>query len=171
MPAPNNHHSTASCRCGKVELRITGAPITSLVCYCDDCRRGSREIEALANAGPVQDADGGTAYVLYRKDRVECSRGAQFLQNLKIEDASATSRVVATCCNSAMSMKFDDARHWSPVYRARLDGSAPPLQMRICTRFKPEGSRIARDVPSHAGYPLVFLMKLIGAWIPMLLRR
>jgi hypothetical protein len=42
MPAPNNHHSTASCRCGKVELRITGAPITSLVCYCDDCRRGSR---------------------------------------------------------------------------------------------------------------------------------
>jgi len=70
MSAPPKSEMTASCSCGSVELEAVGAPIASVVCYCDDCQEGSRQIEALPNARPVQDPDGGTAYVLYRKDRV-----------------------------------------------------------------------------------------------------
>lgn len=171
MPTQTKNRMTASCACGKVTLQATGTPITCVVCYCDDCQRGSRRIDALPNAPPVLDHDGGTAYVLYRKDRVHCSAGAQFLKSHKIDDKSATSRVVASCCSSALFMKFDDARHWVPVYRARIEGDAPPVQMRICTKFKPEQSRIPTDVPGHRGYPLGFLMKLLAAWVPMLLRR
>lgn len=164
-------HRIARCACGSVEFEAVGTPITSLVCYCDDCQEGFRQLEALPNAGPVQDADSGTAYVLYRTDRVKHSRGAQLLRGHKINEKSATSRVVATCCNSAMVMKFDDSRHWVPMYRARFQGDIPPLQWRICTKFKPENVKVPNDVPSSAMYPLGFMAKLVTSNIAMLLHR
>jgi hypothetical protein len=41
----------ACCTCGKVELEAMGVPITSVVCYCDDCQAGAQQIETLPNAG------------------------------------------------------------------------------------------------------------------------
>jgi len=93
---------TARCSCGSVEIEAFGTPITSVVCYCDTCQKGSRQIEALTNAVPILGPDGGTAYILYRKDRIKYSKGAELLKGYKIEEKSTTSRVVATCCNSAM---------------------------------------------------------------------
>jgi hypothetical protein len=78
-----NTHMMAACSCGSVELKALGAPIASNVCYCDDCQHGSRQIEGLPNAGAVLDPDGGTAYILYRKDRIECSKGAALLKGSK----------------------------------------------------------------------------------------
>lgn len=171
MSAPPKNDMTASCSCGSVELEAIGAPISSVVCYCDDCQEGSRQIEALPNARPVQDPDGGTAYILFRKDRVRCSRGARLLKSHKIRERSATNRVVATCCNSAMFLNFDDGRHWVSMYRARVQGDIPPLQMRICTKFKPENGDVPSDVPSYSTFPLKFLAKLLAARIAMLLHR
>jgi hypothetical protein len=161
----------ASCSCGSVELEAIGAPITSLVCYCDDCQEGARQIEALPNARPVRDPDGGTAYIVYRKDRVKCSKGAPLLRSHKIGEKSATNRVVASCCNSAMLLNFDDGKHWVDVYRARVRGDIPPLQMRVCAKFKPENINVPSDVRGYAGYPLKFLAKLLAARIAMLLHR
>lgn len=171
MSAPPQTRMSAACSCGSVEFETLGAPITSLACYCDDCQEGSRQIEALPNAGLVRDSDGGTAYILYRKDRVRCSKGASLLKNYKIREKSATNRVVAICCNSAMVMKFDDARHWVPMYRARFRGDIPPLQMRICTKFKTGNGDIPDDVPSYSMFPAKFLIKLLGTRIAMLVGR
>ena len=161
----------ASCSCGSVELEVIGAPITSVVCYCDDCQEGSRQIEALPNAGPVLEPDGGTAYIVYRKDRVKCSRGALLLKSRKIRETSVTNRVIAVCCNSAMFLSFDDAKHWVDVYRPRLKGNIPPLQMRICTKFRPENGDVPSDVPVYSSYPLKFLTKLLTAKLAMLFHR
>ena len=65
-----------SCSCGQVECEATRAPIVTVACYCDDCQKGSRQIEELPNAPRVRDADGGTAYVLYRKDNASSVQGA-----------------------------------------------------------------------------------------------
>lgn len=170
MSGPPKNDTTASCSCGSVELEAIGAPITSVACYCDDCQEGSRQIEALPNACPVQGPDGGTTYLLYRKDRVKCSRGAQFLQGYKIRGTSATNRVVATCCNSAMFLNFDSGRHWVSVYRVRLQGDVPPLQMRIFTKFKPDNSDVPGDVPSYSRVPLKLVAKLVAAKIAMALQ-
>src|SRR5580692_650405 len=140
MSAPSRIDMTASCACGNVELVAIGAPIVSNVCYCRDCQQGSRQIEALPNAGPVRDPDGGTAYLLYRRDRIECSKGTSLLKSYKIRESSVTNRVVATCCSSAMFVNFDKGPHWVSAYRARFQGDLPPLQMRICTKFKPDGA-------------------------------
>jgi hypothetical protein len=166
-----NPHMTASCSCGSVELKAFGAPVVSNVCYCDDCQTGARQIEALPDAGPVRDPDGGTAYILYRKDRVECAKGSALLRNYKIKESSVTNRVVATCCNSAMFVSFDKGPFWVSAYRARFRGDLPPLQMRICTKFKPEDVILANDLPSYRGYPLRFMAKLLALRATMLLRR
>jgi hypothetical protein len=164
-------HLTASCSCGSVELKALGAPIVSSICYCADCQKGSRQIEELPNAGPVMDSDGGTAYILYRKDRIECVRGAELLKSYKIKENSVTNRVAATCCNSAMFMNFDKGPFWVCAYRARLQGDLPPLQMRICTKFKPTAAALPNDVSSYPGYPLRLMAKLLASGAAMLFRR
>ena len=161
----------ARCSCGNVEIETFGVSIASAICYCDTCQEGSRQIEALPNAAPILGTDGGTAYILYRKDRITYAKGADLLKGYRIEEGSTTSRVIATCCNAAMVMRFDDAKHWVPVYRARFQSDAPPVQWRICTKFKPEHAEIPTDVPSSAMYPAGFMWKLLASRLSMLLGR
>jgi hypothetical protein len=168
MPEASKYEMTAHCECGRVALAMIGAPITSVVCYCDDCQEGARQIEALPDAPPVKDPDGGTAYIVYRKDRVRCSTGSQLLKSHKIKKGTATNRVVATCCNTALFLNFDDSKHWVDVYRARVRGVVPPLQMRICTKFKPGDGGIPADAPGYPAYPFKFLARLLAAKLAMM---
>lgn len=161
----------AQCSCGAVALALRGAPIMSVACYCDTCQEGSTRIEALPGAPAVREPHGGTEYVLYRKDRVTYAKGNELVKDYKLEQNPKTSRVVASCCNSAIMMRFDDARHWVPIYRARLGLYAPAVQMRICTSFLPKSGVLPNDVPSHRDYPAAFVLKLLSSWLAMLLRR
>jgi hypothetical protein len=171
MPELRKGEATARCVCGRVEIEATGAPITSIVCYCNDCQEAGRQIEAMPNAPAVRDPDGGTGYVAYRKDRVSFLKGTALLKKHKLDGKSPTNRVVATCCNSPMVLNFDDGKWWVDIYRARYIGSAPAVQMRVCTKFKPDNAPLPDDVPSHPRYPLKFLGKLVGARIAMLVSR
>jgi hypothetical protein len=164
-------HWTASCRCGSVEIEATGAPIVSADCYCTDCQRGSSRIEALPNASPVRDADGGTPYILFRKDRVKCTKGAERLEGFKLKETSITNRLVATCCNSAMFMSFDKGPHWITAYRARFHGALPPAQMRIFTRSKPEHVVLPTDVPNYPTFPASLIVKLLLSRVAMMFGR
>jgi hypothetical protein len=166
-PASPQNRTIATCACGSVELEASGVPITSVVCYCDDCQEGSRHIESLPNAAPVLDPDGGTAYIVYRKDRIKCSRGAAVLHSYKIRAESVTNRVFAACCNSAMFLNFDDGKHWVDVYRGRLLGEAPPVQMRLCTKFRRAASEIPNDAPSHPMWSFRLMSKLLVARLAM----
>ncbi len=157
----------ARCSCGKVEIEVCGSPITSVVCYCDTCQEGSRQIEALANAASILSPDGGTAYILYRKDRIKYSKAAELLKGYKVDEKSTTSRVVAICCNCAMVMRFDDTKHWVPIYRGRFHDDMSPLQWRICTKFKPANAEIPNDVPISTMYPAGFMWKLLSSKISM----
>jgi hypothetical protein len=123
----------------------------------------------LPNARGVREADGGTAYVVFRKDRFVFTAGASLLKPYKISPSSATSRVVATCCNSPRFLGFDDARHWVSAYRGRFQGNVPPLQMRICTKFTAANVDLPNDLPNYATYPLGFMVRLLGAKIAMVL--
>lgn len=163
---------TLSCACGRVELETRGAPILTAVCYCTDCQEAGRRIEALPHAQPVKGPDGGTEYILYRKDRVRYTRGEELLQRQKLRGTSPTNRWVASCCNSAMSVNFDDPKlFWVDVYRNRVKGEKPPLEMRVCTRSKPEGATLPTDVPIYPGHAFKFMVRLIGTRLAMLLGR
>jgi hypothetical protein len=160
----------ARCACGEVELELTGVPVISVVCHCDDCQAGARIIEALPGAPAVLDAGRGTPYALYRNDRVNCTKGAELLEGHKLQPDSATDRMVASCCNSAMLVRLDPILHWTPVYRDRIVLPAPPLEMRIQTRFVPTDVALPADLPSFRGVPLRFFTRLIAARVVMTLR-
>ena len=75
-----NERTSAPCRCGKVELQIVGAPIFRGICYCASCQEAGRRYQAVSSTDCVLAEDGGTDYVLYRKDRVRCVQGGDLLE-------------------------------------------------------------------------------------------
>lgn len=160
-------YSTAKCACGSVEFRAGGAPLVTAVCYCKDCQEGWRRLEALPNAQRAREADGGMAYQVYRKDRVRCVAGQEHLRAFKLSEKSATSRVIAGCCNTPMLVNFDDGKHWVSVCRPRFDGAQAPLEMRVCTGSMPPGE-LQPGLPAYSGYPLRFVGRLLAARIAML---
>jgi hypothetical protein len=163
-------HLSATCQCGQVKIEAVGPPILTGACYCSDCQEAGRGLEQLASAPPVLDSDSGTGVILFRKDRVWCVAGQDYLEEHRLKPESPTRRLVATCCNSAMFLDFTKG-HWLSMYRNRFAAGAPPLEMRIMTKERRAGVELADDVPNYAGYSGKFMMKLIGAWIAMGFRR
>lgn len=155
----------ARCACGSVEIEGLGRPIATVACYCDDCHTARCEIEALPSAVPIADSDGGTGYIVFRKDRVRCTRGTHHLKAFKIRAESPTSRYVATCCNSAVMLGFDDGKWWIDLYRSRVVGDTPLLQMRVCRKPAPDRSADSDSVPSFPSYPARFIARLLWAKI------
>lgn len=161
----------SSCACGRVRCEAVGPPIVSLVCYCDDCQEGARRIEALPTAAGFRDADGGTPYLTYRGDRFRCLSGADLLVGYKIRESAPTTRMVASCCNSAMFLKFAPG-FWVSAYRARFEGDdLPPLEFRDQIEHRRADTALPRDVPCYRGFPMRLFARIISARIAMLLGR
>jgi hypothetical protein len=158
------------CSCGRVEFEAKGKPILTSACYCDDCQRASRQLESLPGAPRLLGEDGGTSYVLYRRDKVAFLKGKELLQDHRLEGELFTKRVVASCCNSAMYLEYEKG-HWFSLYRDRLMGPMPPVQMRVQTRFKPEGAVLPKDAPAFKAFPPRFIVRLLWARLAMLVGR
>jgi hypothetical protein len=69
-------------------------------------REAGSHFEQLASAPPVLNPDGGTDYVPYRKDRVQCVRGQEYLGEHRLKPDFPIRRVIATCCDSGMFLDF-----------------------------------------------------------------
>jgi len=160
----------ASCRCGQVKLEIAGAPILGGICYCTSCQQAGRLHQALPGADMVLGADGGSNYVLYRKDRVRCVSGSEQLEDRRLKPESPTRRMNARCCNTAMFVDFTKG-HWLTVYRGRVPADTPPPTMRMMTAERPEGVELPNDMANYPGHSGKFMLKLLGAWLAMGFRR
>jgi len=161
----------ATCRCGAVKLALDTAPFLSAVCYCDDCQAAGHRLEALESAPTVLDPDGGSDYVMVRKDRVRIASGQHHLAEFRLKPGSSTRRVVATCCNTPMFLDVTIA-HWITLFSDRLPPEArKPVEMRVMTKYRksslpyPDAALTYRD---HTGR---FVLKVLGAWIAMGFRR
>jgi hypothetical protein len=161
---------SATCQCGKVKFETIGRPILTAACYCTSCQQAGRRFEQLASAPPVLNPDGGTDFVVYRKDRVQCVTGQDYLEEYRLTPDSPTRRVVATCCNSPIFLDFTRG-HWLTMYRDRFPAGAPPLEMRVMTQERRDGTEFADDLPNYGRHSGKFILKLIAAWIAMGFRR
>jgi hypothetical protein len=170
MSSTRANAAVTSCRCGQVRLEITGAPILCGICYCSSCQQAGRLHQALPGADTVLGADGGTSYVLYRKDRVRCVAGGEQLDEKRLKPESPTRRMSARCCNTAMFLDFTKG-HWLTVYRDRAPANAPPPTMRMMTAARPEGVELPGDMANYPGHSGKFMLKLLGAWLAMGFRR
>ncbi len=158
----------ARCRCGAIEVGAWGEPIIVTACYCDDCQAAAQLLAAAPDSAPVASSDGGTEFMLFRRDRIACARGGGGLRAMKLTDASKTRRMVAGCCATPMYLAFDDKRPWVSAFRVGFGSGAPPVAIRICTRFRQSPAKVEDDVPSHPGYPPALMVRILVAWLPML---
>ncbi len=85
-------HLFAMCQCGRVKFEAVGPPILTGSCYCTSCQEAGRQFEQLASAPPVLASDSGTGLILYRKDRVQCMMGQQYLEEHRLKPDSPTRR-------------------------------------------------------------------------------
>jgi hypothetical protein len=165
-----NERTSAPCRCGKVELQIVGAPILRGICYCASCQEAGRRHQAVSGADPVLARDGGTDYVLYRKDRVRCVKGGDLLEERRLKPGSPTRRMVARCCKTAMFLDVTKG-HWLTVYRGRLPNNIAPATMRMMTAQRPASVTLPDDMTNYPGLSGKFMLKLLSAWMAMGFRR
>jgi hypothetical protein len=169
MNGEDSQSLTASCLCGAVTFETAGSPIMSVICHCTSCRTAGRRIEERPGAPAVLDAVGGTAFLLYRKDRLRCTRGSEKLETLRLKPDSPTRRLVARCCNAPMALEFSKG-HWLSMYRDRFPDHAPPPEMRVMTADQPDDIPLPDDIPAYTRHSGRFMWRLLGAWIAMGLR-
>ena len=96
--------------------------------------------------------------------------GRGLLVDYKLGAASPTRRVVASCCNSAMFLKYGPG-FWTSAYRARFAGDPPPPDMRIQTAQRRADGPLPRDAPGYRGMPARLLARMLAARVAMLLGR
>ena len=70
------------CACGQVALTLDRGPSFSTECHCTSCRTAGEALAALPLSRPMLNPNGGTHFVLYRKDRIAFARGADLLLSL-----------------------------------------------------------------------------------------
>jgi len=155
------------CACGRVHLEAEKAPIVSVACMCNSCREAGARLEKLPEAASILERDGGTRFVLYRKDRVRFTKGAELLREFRLTPTSKTRRVVASCCNTPVFAEFQNG-HWLSLYGGLWPkATLPALEMRTMTSDLADPSVLSDDVPNSSRQSGMFFAKLLGAWIAM----
>jgi hypothetical protein len=153
--------SRVECRCGKVGFQASGEPIMTVTCHCESCLQAAMQMKALPGAADVANGEGGTDYVMLRKDRLCCTRGEDLLRAHRLKPDAPTRRVLAKCCNSPMFLEFKGG-HWLSVYRDRVD-APPPIELRTMA-----GDRSFADaIPAYRTHSVSFMWRLFKAWAAM----
>jgi len=171
MTAPHRsdrtERRTASCQCGAVTLELAGKPIVAATCYCHSCQQAGEAFDALPGAPGALDADGGTAYILVRKDRIRWLSGSDRLAEHRLTPDAPTRRFVSRCCNSPMGLEFNKG-HWLSVYSGRIAAEdRPPVEMRTMVRDRREGVALPDDVSNYQAHSGKFMWRLLTAWAAM----
>lgn len=156
-----------SCACGRVCFEVTKTPIINAECHCSSCRAAAARLQALPGAPHFAEPNGGTRFVLYAKDRVRFVTGTELLKEFRLKSDAKTRRVVASCCNTPIFLEFHGG-HWLSLYGCLWpNGTLPPLEVRTMTSDLPAGITLPNDVPNAKSQSVLFMAKLLGAWIGM----
>jgi hypothetical protein len=156
-----------SCACDEMHIEVEGAPIVSSECHCNSCRAAGARLLSLPGAPRFMERNGGTRFVLYRKDRIRFIEGADRLREFRLTPVSKTRRVVAGCCNTPIFLEFQNG-HWLSLYGCLWrEGTLPPLDLRTMMGDLPDRSGLADDIPNGRWQSAAFFARLFGAWVAM----
>ena len=166
MRSRSTSGTSVRCRCGEVHVVARGAPILAATCYCDSCQAAADDLSRLG-AERVVEPDGGTSFVLYRKDRVDFSSVSGRLLAHRLTPESPTRRVVTACCSSPVFLELSRG-HWVSLYARRIAAEErPPTTVRTMTKYAPPGTTFDDGVPSPSTHDVGFVARLLWAWASM----
>jgi hypothetical protein len=155
------------CRCGTVQLEVSGAPIAAAECHCSSCREAGKRMALLPGAPAAREANGGTQFVAYRKDRVRFAAGFEQLRWFRLGPDRSTRRIMAACCNTPVCLEFKGG-HWLSLYSLLWPaGSAPAPELRTMLGDRKEGEALDDKIPAGGLATAGFYWRLLTAWIAM----
>ncbi len=159
--------TTLTCACGQFHIELVGEPFITTECHCNSCREAALRMTALPAAFPPEGANGGTPFVLYRKDRIRFPDGTAGLLAHRLSPEAPTRRVVTACCNSPVFLEFQSG-HWLSLY-ANLWPAAtrPSIAIRTMTSDLPENHLLDSAIPAGKATTAGFYWTLLKAWIAM----
>ena len=167
MTGTHPERRTASCQCGAVSLEMVGEPIVAATCYCHSCQKAGHAFDALPGAPGVVGSDGGTPYLLVRKDRIAWLSGSDQLGEHRLRPDSPTRRFVSRCCNTPIALEFTKG-HWLSVYSGRIpEAERPAAEMRTMVKDRPDGVVLSNDIPNYSSPSGRFMWRLLTAWAAM----
>ncbi len=154
-----------SCGCGTVTLEVEEPPILAAECHCTSCRTAGQQLEALG-CRSVLAPNGGTHFVVQRKDRILLASGGDELAAFRLTPDAATQRVIARCCRTPMYLEFSGG-HWLSLYAGLWPLEAPAPEVRTMTRDAPPGTALPDDIPNARTHTASFMGRLLWAWVRM----
>jgi hypothetical protein len=98
---------------------------------------------------------------LIRANRFSVTAGADKLTAHKLRPNSNTSRMVASCCNSALYLAFDKGPHWVSTVSNRSVGEVPRPRYRVMTRYRTSPLPFPDSVPTAKRFSWPFLGTMI----------
>ncbi len=137
-----------TCACGQVHLEVEEAPIVSAECHCNSCRQAGAKLQSLPGAPSFLETNGGTRFVLYRKDRVHFTKGDELLKEFRLTPKSKTRRVVATCLQHAGVSRLPERPLLSLYACLWPQDKLPPLDLRTMTSDLPDSSVLSDNLPN-----------------------
>lgn len=153
-----------ACQCGRFHLQISGDPFVTSECHCNSCRDAAGRMQT---SRPMTGDNGGTPFVLYRKDRVQFLDGTGLLRGHRLSEGAPTRRVVTTCCNTPAFLEFQSG-HWLSLYASLWpEATRPASQIRTMTSDLPSTAQLDTALPSGKWTTTRFYGKLLAAWIAM----
>jgi len=87
------------------------------------------------------------------------------LHQTRQHDAWWPVAAIPPCCSSSRK------GHWLTLYRKRFPSDAPPIEMRVMTRDRPQAAQLSDDIPNYKTHNGKFMWKLLTARIAMLFGR
>lgn len=156
-----------SCDCGKLQLEVSEQPIIAAECYCNSCRDAAGRMASLPGASKVVGSNGGTHYVMYRKDRIRIVQGREWLRNFRLGPKAQTRRVIASCCNTPVLLEFKGG-HWASLYgNMWLGQSLPEADLRTMVSDLGDQTVLDDSIPSGRWETTKFIGTLLVAWAAM----
>lgn len=154
------------CTCGRLRLEVEREPIIRTECHCNSCRAAANRLTVLPVSPLMLEEDGGTRFVLYRKDRVRFAAGADLLRPFRLSPDAGTRRVVAGCCNTPVFLEFEGG-HWLSLYARLWPEGAPGPELRTMTGDRADAAPLPGDIPAGRWHTARFYARLLAAWIAM----
>lgn len=148
-------------------MEVQGGPIICSECHCESCRKAAEKMESFPHQPIFREKNGGTPFVLYRKDRVSFLEGTESLKSFRLSPKSGSRRAYASCCDSPVFLEFQHG-HWLSLYASLWPkDSRPKMDLRTMTSDLPDPSILDNDLPNFKKQSLPFMWRLLKSWAAM----
>ena len=104
-----SYEGISSCKCGKVQFEMKGAPLMAPNCCCNDCVVSAKFIDEKAkNAGTENISnvlvgnDQTAAMVMWPSSGIKLIKGKEYIVKYKLRDTSTVYRAYTSCCNTVV---------------------------------------------------------------------